>query len=171
MHVIQKEDSGFLGRTLVLRPKTWQTMLEALCTQEKSFSRRRRPYQERHMVISQAQGRRGNQPYTQPFSMQKRWFSSTLGGPRTGGSALQGSRAASPRASSPRGYTTTRAHFRVAQPSLKQSGQSTTNMSSRQPSMVGIGDVSSTGLPRDKPSRRPKSSQTPVPPNKSWHAE
>lgn len=37
-------------------------------------------------------------------------------------------------------------------------------MSSRQPSMVGNSDASSTGLPRDKPSRRPKSSQTPVPP-------
>ena len=96
--------------------------------------------------------------------MQEHRFSSALGGPHTGVSALQGSRAVSPRGSSPRGYTMTRAQFGFTQPSLKQSGKSTTNMSSRQPSMVGNGDTSSTGLPRDKPSRRPKSTQTPVPP-------
>ena len=101
-------------------------------------------------------------PTLSHFSMQERQFSSTSGGPCTGISALQGSRAASPRGSSPTGYTTTRAHFGLAQLSLKQSGKSTTIMSSRQPSMVGNSDTSSTGLPRDKPSRRPKSSQTPV---------
>ena len=85
------------------------------------------------------------------FSMQEQHlFSSTLGGPRTGASALQRSRAASPRGSSPTGYTTTRTYFGLTQSSPKQSGKSTTNMSNRQPSLVGNGDTSSTGLPKDK---------------------
>lgn len=54
-------------------------------------------------------------PTLSHFSMQERQFSSTSGGTCTGISALQGSRAASPRGSSPTGYTTTRAHFGLAQ--------------------------------------------------------
>jgi len=108
------------------------------------------PTKKRHMVISHAgpgsSWKRG--PTLSHFSMQERQFSCASGGPRRGAT----------------GYTTTMTHFGLAQPSLKQSGKSTTNMSSRQSSMVGNGDASSTGLPRDKPSRRTKSSQTPVPP-------
>ena len=100
------------------------------------------------------------------FSMQEQHlFSSASGGPHTGASALQKAGAASQRGSSPTGCTTTEPTLDlpspypskvVSQPQICQIGN---------PSLVGNGDTSSTGLPKDKPSRWSKSSQTPVSPH------